>query len=504
MQAPTLPNSPSPFRRAARRALGKPPVEAVPQVEQDDQPMPDIVEWMEANFYLYDKRQLMKLQPPQIRCLLESQRRDELGRYVYSTICWAWPKKSGKSSVVAALCMYIAVNKPRSSIKLIANDLKQADSRVGMYVREAIKLHPILKDTTKINPSGYTITFANGSKIEMIPIDPEGEAGSNDDLIVYSELWGWKSKAHQKMWQEMTLSPNKFGSSQRIIDTYAGESGESPVLEELIYNPSVKPENRLWDDLEVYVYAPARMLTVWITEHLLPWQQGDEGRAYYAEQTATLTPEAFDRMHNNKWATGTNAFLSIEWWNACQRPLPAWDKYLQLAVGIDAAVSDDCFGIVAVSRHGHEVAVRFVKAWYPNGNKLFYTDPMGDKLNTDYPEGVLRDLAARYNVIIFSYDATQLHHLCTTLRIDGVGMFQEFSQGEDRLEADKQLLDIIKARKIAHSGEPELTQHLQNANRKSDDEGRKLRIVKRQAASKIDLAVSLSMATHSALRYLSD
>lgn len=498
---------PSPFKRAARRLQGKPvidtpaPDSAAPL---DFAPVdwPDPVDWIESNFYLYDTGQLIKLHHTQARMVREALRRDEFGNFVYSTVCWSWPKKSGKSTIIAAVAMYIAVHKLRASIKLIANDLKQADSRVGFYVREAIKLHPILRDTTKIKPSGYTIELANGSKIEMIPIDPEGEAGGNDDMIVYSELWGWKSKAQRKMWEEMTLSPNKYGTSQRWIDTYAGEDGEAPILQDLIYAPSVKPENVLWPDWEVYAYAPARMLTVWVTQHILPWQVSEQGRAYYAEQAVTLTPSAYDRMHGNKWGTSVQAFVQIEWWNACKGPLPPLDKYMQLAVGIDAAVSNDCFGIVAVSRHGESVAVRFEKAWYPNGDKLLYTDPNGDPDNQDYPEGVLRWLARTYNVIVFGYDPYQLHHLCNTLRTAGVGYFLEFNQGADRLEADKQLFDVIRDRRIMHSGEPDLTAHIKAANRKDDDESRKLRIIKRNAQSKIDLAVCLSTATNLAYKYL--
>jgi phage terminase large subunit-like protein len=74
-----------------------------------------------------------------------------------------------------------------------------------------------------------------------------------------------------------------------------------------------------------------------------------------------------------------------------------------------------------------------------------------------------------------------------------------FKQGEERLVADKQLYDLIKERRIMHSGESDLKEHIVNAYQKSD--GGKMRIVKGADPNrKIDLAVCLSMATHRAFK----
>ncbi len=460
--------------------------------------------WIPKHFYLYDTGDLMTLYPCQVSALQEATRRDPAtGQFVYHTVLWSWPKKSAKSSIIAALVDYLCSNVPRSSVKLIANDLKQADSRVGHYLRESIKLS-VKADPSraqiKIKPSGYSIDYPNGSRVEMVPIDPSGEAGGNDDLIVYSELHGWVSKAHQQMWSEMTLSPNKFGKSQRWIDTYAGYSGQSPILERL-YNLGVKEGLELEPGSEVYANATAGLLCVWITRHLLPWQLGDTGHRYYEQEASTLLPNEFARLHLNQWVTSTEAFIPPEWWTACQvSPLPAPDKYHEIVVGVDAAVSGDCFGIVAVSRSKDKVIQRYVRKWTPpKGGKLEYSNTE-DPDDTEYPEGVLRWLAREYNVIAFGYDPYQLHHLCTTLENENVGFFRAFSQGADRLKADKQLRDVIRDRRFVHDGNPDLTEHVTNANAKT--EGDKLRLVKRADHLKIDLAVCASMATDLAFELL--
>ena len=413
------------------------------------------------------------------------------------------PKKSAKSTVIAALADFIAWHKPRAIITLIGNDLKQADSRVGHYLRENIKLgdkkgYPddggVDQETrrrTKIKPSGYTIRYPNGSIVEMVPIDPRGEAGGNDDLIVASELWGWKYKSHEDMWTEKTISPNRFGYAQRWVDTYAGFEGESPILEPM-YKSLVQPQNRLDPDFEMY--ALGAMFGTWVTKPLFPWQTPE----YYASEEAQLAPEQFRRIHRNSWESSVEAFDKGDYWAACYDPdLPPVGRYEEIVVAMDAGTDDDNFGIVAVSRDRRKGAqdgaciLRYARAWDPqNRDDWAVTDT--EHFSFDGPKEELRRLCKNYNVVQVCFDPWQLKDTADQLEKEGVGWFAEFSQGGERTEADKMLYDSMRERKIAHNNNPALNAHIANANRKST--GEKMRIVKRTEDLKIDLAVCLSMA----------
>src|SRR5688572_19026089 len=79
-------------------------------------------DWIENNFYLYDTGQLMTLFDCQRRPLELALSRDEQGRFRFNTVLWSWPKKSAKSSVIAAVADYTASTRIRGSIKLVAND----------------------------------------------------------------------------------------------------------------------------------------------------------------------------------------------------------------------------------------------------------------------------------------------------------------------------------------------------------------------------------------------
>ena len=446
--------------------------------------LPDPVEWIESHFYIPELNGPIKLYPYQKQCLREALSVGDDGLFKYSVIVWSDIKKSAKSTIAAAVALFMAYHHKWGQIVSVANDLKQADSRVSYYMRRAIELNPKMHAECKLR--NYKASFPNGTYFEAVPIDPTGEAGGNADMVIFSELWGSHSKAQQRMWTEMTLPPLKFGKALRWVETYAGYVGESPTLEML--HEQGKTGRKL-DDLPVWVNDNARLFLMWNQEPRLPWQTP----AYYASESAVLTDSEFRRIHKNEWVSSIAQFVPDAWWDACRVEPLQFDQDEPVIFALDAAVTGDCFGMVGVSRHpadSTKVIVRYVRKWRP---------PKDGKIDYGPIEDEIRMCAERYNVIEWAYDPYQLHSMCTRLMNDGVGWFREFKQGQDRVVADKQLQDMIRDRRIAHNGEADLTQHVKNANAKQEGE-RKIRIVKRSNKLKIDLAVCLSMSTSECLR----
>lgn len=453
----------------------------------------DPIHFIKTHFYIPETNQPIQLYPSQENPLQEALTIEPDGNFRYSTVVWSAIKKSAKSSIAAAVGLWFAWRKPWSSIKVIANDLKQADSRVAYYMRRAIELHPKWRNEVKI--VNYKITFPNHSFIEAIPIDPTGEAGGNDDLIIFSELWGWKNAAALKMWTEMTLSPMKHGQSLRFCETYAGFLQESPVLENL-YDNGVKNGEVISEEFETY--RKDKLFVLWNTKPSLPWQTGD----YYRSEAANLLETEFNRIHKNQWGDSTEAFVPSEWIDACIHPLPPYEKLESWVVALDAAISGDCFGLVAVTRINGITVVRHVKKWTPPTNgKIMFNAPVGTPPEQDEsPAGELRRLEKRHSIVKVCFDPYQLFSFCNQLKEELVVFFDEFPQNTKRLLADKSLRDMIRERKIWFDGNPDLRDHILNANAKSEGESDKLRLVKRSEKGKIDLAVCLSMAAYEAER----
>ena len=454
---------------------------------------PDPVRWIGKHFYIPETNSPMELYPSQIIPLREALRRGSDGKFVYSTVVWSAIKKSAKSAIAAAIGLWMAWQRSWSSIKVIANDLKQADSRVAYYMRRAILLHPEWKDIVKV--AGYKITLPNHSIIEAIPIDPEGEAGGGDDLVIYSELWGWKSKAELAMWTESTLSPLKYGQSIRWCETYAGFIGESPILEKL-HESGVKEGKSI--NTEYEMYANGRLFVLWNTTPHLPWQSS----LYYEQEAMTLEDNEFRRVHKNEFVSSTESFVQPEWWQACKGALPALEDGDPCVVIMDAAVSGDCFGILMVSRSDGRTIPRQVRKWTPPiGGKITYEPPEGTSPEDAilYPSGYVKHLVETFNVLEVGYDPYQLHSLATKLSQDLICYFRPFNQVGDRLLADKSLQDAIKAREVLHDGNEDLSEHILNAAAKSEGD-KSIRIVKKSSNKKIDLAVCLSMGHFEAVR----
>jgi phage terminase large subunit-like protein len=219
---------------------------------------------------------------------------------------------------------------------------------------------------------------------------------------------------------------------------------------------------------------------------------------HYEEDRRSVLTEAQARVYMDaEWedlTEGTPYLETMQWWDDCKEALPEPTKQEPLVIALDAAKTSDVFGLVGVSRHPSRedaLAVRLVRAWVPQKGK--------GALNYEEIESEIEFIAKSHNVIQIAYDPNELHHMMTRMRHRRIAHTAEFSQQGERLRADRGLIDLIQQRRVAHDGHIMLREHLKNADRKLEADGRNIRIVKRAQSRKIDLAVCLSMACHRAL-----
>ena len=480
--------------------------------------------WIQQNFYVPDPRDPVtgellppgpiQLAPHQSRIIDAALAKDENGMFKYSTIIYSAPKKSGKSAITSAVILYIAHHQPNSFAACLANDGTQATDRLYNPIYTCMRYHKqfggIFKD---VQPNLGELILPNYTKIRAIPCDAAGEAGSQPVISAYSELWGWDTPRKIRLFSELTVPPTLYGKAIRWIESYAGFSGKSELLEQL-YDLGIRNGEPHPDFLDlvgrdgpvVKTNERAGLFTYWDTEPRMLWQTDK----YYSQEAAILIPSEFERIHRNKWVSDAGSFIEESWWNACENPdleaLAEGDR-TPVVVGIDMAVTRDCAAVLAVTRSSRNpessVSVRGVRIFSP---KL-----LGGIIDQEeVVRPVIEEWGRKWNVVCWVYDPHQMAKLAQDLTRSGVGWFKPFGQQNPRSISDKELHDMVLHQQVEWNrnttegdvgfrGMPgqNLYNHMTMAG--ATTAGGNYRIEKLANSLKVDGAVALSQAAHTAM-----
>jgi phage terminase large subunit-like protein len=150
-------------------------------------------------------------------------------RFVNGLLCllrylvWSEVKKSGKTLLGAAFGLWWAYTRPNTEIVVVANDLDQSVGRVFRTMVALIRHNPLLAASATVRAT--TITLSNGTVIEAIPSDYQGESGRRHSLAIFDELWGVMSERARRLFEELTPIPSE-PEAWCLVMTTAGFVGE--------------------------------------------------------------------------------------------------------------------------------------------------------------------------------------------------------------------------------------------------------------------------------------
>jgi hypothetical protein len=389
-------------------------------------------------------------------------------------------RQLGITWLCCAYALWLCMFKPGKVVLLFSKGALEAYELARrireMYLRLPLWLrasNPLIKDNLS------ELQWANGSRVQSLAATRSAGRSFTASLVLMDEaaFMQWATELYTALKPTIDAGGQLF-----VVSTANGEQGFF---------------HKLWTDAEKHLNNFATLFLSWRARP----GRDDAWRARVASEalSSVLDLQEYPSTAEEAFqSTGNERFLdSILWWDACKEDLPPLDKSTPLVLALDGAYAarGDVFGGVAVSRHPNKadaVAVRAVMAWEAKGEPRDFEQIQDD----------VKNFCLDWNVLQIAYDPTQLvqmmQHLSKPSKTkDGrpfKGVFtSEFGQQSDRTASDKQLLDLITARLIAHDGDTRLRKHLDNADKKTAD-GKKLRIVKRTESLKIDLAVCLSMA----------
>ena len=246
------------------------------------------------------------------------------------------------------------------------------------------------------------------------------------------------------------------------------------------------------------------------------WRQG-HAETLSMQQLFHFAPEtAADALAGDE----TAEYIPAAVWDSCYDPsLPPLEPGSKedVVLGIDAAVTGDCFAVVAVTRHParpSEAAIRQCRVWRPEEH--------GGRVDFDEVERFIRWICKggcpqrhpqsmplpgcrdcengnfsvpKHNVAQIAYDEYQMEGMIQRLNRDRIAWCEAFPQGRERAVADSLMHILALRRQLSHPAFDDLREHVLNARAKlSKDDDSRLRMIKRSPSRKIDLAVAASVA----------
>lgn len=441
----------------------------------EDKPIVPAVSWILDYFVDPITFRRITLKPFQKTILREALSTDKNGRNNYDLVVWSQPKKSGKTAIAGAVGAYVAQNIGAPNVVVtVANDQEQSAGRIFSAMMPTLEnlgwTVPITYKSIKREPVAYG---PNGTLVKAITTNFEKEAGENQGLSLWSELWAYKGERLNKLWDEMTPPPTRK-YSQRWVETYAGYIGENLLLQSIYlkvfknFEKEGEPVElqpnvfKLWPNLPCYVIDD-HIFVFWDHLHRMDWQTP----SYYSKQLDNLRKTAFIRLHGNYWVTSEDNFIDIDMWNNSVRTeVPA--KPMQATYALDASKNNDNASLVGTIKKNKKIITTDLVVWKIEKGKELDFSKLENAVLDRWRKKLIKPPVY--------YDPYQLVKLAQDLRAKGVHC-EEFPQADKRTRSDTFLYKLYKEGDIINPNNPDLKQAAISAKCKSLSDQR-IRIIK--------------------------
>ncbi|NPV80178.1 MAG: terminase large subunit [Firmicutes bacterium] len=436
----------------------------------------------------------------------------------YRTTYIEIPRKNGKTSLAAAIALYMLVadGEKGAEIYSAACDRDQAALTFDI-AREMVLQAPALKKILKVVDSQKRIVYpAMGSFYRVIAADADSSHGFNAHAIIADELHAWPNR---RLWDVLTTSTGARTQPLIFTITTAGYDRNSicyeqhdyakKILDGVIEDPSfyaviyAADEGDDWESEETWRKAnPA----------LGDFRSLEEMRELYrrAKEQPGLQ-NTFRRLYLNQWTSQETRWLDMAAWDACGGPVEAEKlKGRDCYAGIDLSTTTDLTAVV-LAFPMEDGTVRVIPHFFIPGDtaqkkeerdrvpyltwaKQGYVHMTpGNCIDYSYVEAKIKELAKEYSVVEWAYDRWNADMLIQRLQEDGAKMIP-VGMGYASLSAPtKHLEALIMNRQLVHGGHPVLRWCADNVMVEQDPAGN-IKPSKAKSTQRIDGIMALVLA----------
>jgi phage terminase large subunit-like protein len=463
------------------------------------------------------KMYLEKWQKDDIIRPLFGWKHKDTGLRKYRTCYVEIPRKNGKSTLAAAIALYIlfADNERGAEVYSCAGDRSQA-SIIFNIAKSMVENSSELTKRAQV----YRASIVNPSKgntYKALSADAKLQHGHNAHAILFDEL---HTQPNRELWDTMKTSTGARSQPLLIALTTAGASKTDGNICWEIHDYSVKVRDGvITDEAFLPVIYCADDDDDILSEET--WSKANPNygisvKKDYIKAEAKLASElpsyenAFRRLHLNQWTTNETKWLSDKQWMDCDKPLDT-DFLLgrECYGGLDLASTRDLSALTLVfpmddgsihvlpfywlpeitaTERGRKDKVPYVE-WARQG---YIQLTEGDVQDYDYIRHTINELALKYRIVSISFDRWNSSQLVNNLTDDGANL-SPFGQGYASMSAPtKDLEKMVLKKNVVHGGNPVLRWQVQNVQLRTDPAGN-VKIDKAKSSEKVDGVVSLVM-----------
>lgn len=471
----------------------------------------------------------------------------ENGFRKYNTAYIEIPKKMGKSELGAAIGLYglAADNEVAAEVYGCAGDRQQASIIFDVAV-DMVDQSPALKKKTKLILSQKRMVYVpTRSYYQVLSAEAYTKHGFNISMCIFDELHSQPNRAlydvmtdgagdarEQPLWVILTTAgddPDKVSIGSEVHKTAQDimtGAKEDPTFYSMIYG--IEPENkRIWMGREYKEYKKEidwKDEKVWRAvnpsiDHTVPI---DKVKDQFTRALGNPAKEKnFRWLRLNEWVNlKTQKWLSLDFWDHCKDKIDLERlKGRPCYGGLDLSSKIDMTAFVLVFPPDdiNQKWIVLPRMWIPDDtlherasqDKVPYdlwkqqgylkTTP-GNVIDYNYIEDEIMDLASVYDLRMIGFDPWNAMQTATNLGDEGMVML-EVRQGARSMSAPmKEIEQLVRGRKLIHSGHPVLRWNVGNVEIKMDD-NENIRPVKGKSTERIDGLVALINAFNIALQF---
>lgn len=445
------------------------------------------------------------------------------GRRVYLEGLIGLPKKNGKSTLAAAIALFllIADDEPGAEVFSAASSKDQARIVFGQ-ARAFVVNSPRLDDRCTVlrneivvpeTDSVYRVVSADAPRLEGI--NPNGNV--IDELHAHGsgDLYDVLISATIGREEPLTVSITTAGFDLNTIGGETFKRGAGENTKRIRYDAGVVRARR---DKEPSFFFHWRGVPddkledreAWKLANPAPWITLERLEKVREAAARRNRLEVFQRYHLNRWVRVGKRWLALGLWDSL-----AGDASIEigdpLVAFVDAGVTQDTSALVAARPAPATVDPEEWDPEDPDGKKIAvgswvwapWPDAPKNRPSAHFPlegqravdlglvENKIRDLADDFDLIAVGYDPAKFQRSAQILEAEGFPMI-EFPQSDVRMvSATETATNLITLGLVVHAGDEVLATHVENTAIR--DTGRGVRVDKRRrdGSEPMDAGVAL-------------